>query len=152
MSLTALQASAYLHHLHFYTPAPERLSKWYAIAMNMEVESLSGDLWLTTGPSRLVLFSKGEAKKLSHAGFAVRDAESLQGLRERAEQRGLTPRSVETPLFQPGAFGVTDPDGNAIYFGLAPFFLGYFHRPHRFGNIVRSIVELTEFSTSLGQI
>jgi catechol 2,3-dioxygenase len=118
MSLTALQASTYLHHLHFGSPAPEQLSKWYATAMDMQVESLSGDLWLTTGPARLVLFSKGEAKKLSHAGFAVRDAESLQGLRERAEQRGLTPRSVETPLFQPGAFGVTDPDGNAIFFGL----------------------------------
>src|ERR1700678_4123622 len=118
MSLTTLQASAYLHHLHLCSPAPQQLAEWYSSAMDMKSESLPGDLWLTTGPSRQVLFSKGDAKKLGHAGFAVRDAESLQGLRERAEQMGLTPRSVETPLFQPGAFGVTDPDGNAIFFGL----------------------------------
>jgi len=119
MSLTALQASAYLHHLHFQSPQPERLAAWYSGVMDMKEEALSPELWLTSGPARQVLFSKGEAKKLSHAGFAVRDAESLEGLRERAERFGLTPQSVDTPLFQPHAFGVTDPDGNAIYFGLA---------------------------------
>jgi catechol 2,3-dioxygenase len=119
MSLSALQASAYLHHLHLCTPDPEQLADWYSTAMDMKSESLPGDLWLTTGPARQVLFSRGEAKKLGHAGFAVRDVEALQGLRERAEQLGISPRSIETPLFQRGAFGVTDPDGNAIYFGLA---------------------------------
>ena len=119
MSLTALQASTYLHHLHFQSPEPERLVTWYSGVMDMKAEVLSHDLWLTNGPARQVLFSKGEAKKLSHAGFAVRDAESLESLRERADEAGLTPQSVDTPLFQPNAFGVTDPDGNAIYFGLA---------------------------------
>ncbi len=119
MSLTALQASAYLHHLHLHSPEPERLAKWYSRAMDMQLDSVSGDLWLTTGPARQVLFSKGNAKTIGHAGFAVRDAESLQWLRERAEQMGISPRTIETPLFQPDAFGVTDPDGNAIFFGLA---------------------------------
>lgn len=119
MSLTALQASAYLHHIHFHSPDPERLAGWYGSAMNMQMESLPTDFWLTSGPARQVLFSKGEANKLVHAGFAVRDAESLQGLREHAEQMGISPRTVETPLFQPGAFAVTDPDGRAIFFGLA---------------------------------
>ena len=119
MSLTALQASAYLHHLHLCSPAPQQLAEWYSNAMDMKSESLPGDLWLTSGPARQVLFSRGDAKKLGHAGFAVRDAESLQGLREHAEKLGISPRSIETPLFRPGAFGVTDPDGNAIYFGLS---------------------------------
>ncbi len=119
MSLSALQVSAYLHHLHLHSPEPERLAEWYTRAMNMQVEAMQDDLWLASGPARQMLFSKGDAKKLGHAGFAVRDVESLQGLRERAEEMGLAPRSVETPLFQPGSFGVTDPDGNAIFFGLA---------------------------------
>lgn len=119
MSLTALQASAYLHHIHLNSPAPAQLAEWYGRAMNMQVEILHNGLWLASGPSRQVLFSKGDAKKLNHAGFAVRDSEALQGLRERAYATGLSPHSVETPLFQPGAFGVTDPDGNAIFFGLA---------------------------------
>jgi catechol 2,3-dioxygenase len=119
MPLTALQASAYLHHIHLHSPEPEALAKWYCAAMDMDAEVLPHEVWLTTGPARQVLFSRGDAKRLAHAGFAVRDAESLQGLREHADQMGLSPRSIETPLLQPGAFAVTDPDGNAIYFGLS---------------------------------
>jgi catechol 2,3-dioxygenase len=119
MSLTALQASAYLHHLHLLSPAPEPLAQWYGRAIDMEVTAIDDAHWLASGPARQVLFSTGPAKALAHAGFAVRDAESLQGLHERAEQMGLAPHTVTTPLLQPGAFGVTDPDGNAIYFGLS---------------------------------
>jgi catechol 2,3-dioxygenase len=119
MSLTALQASAYLHHIQLCSPAPEQLAEWYARAMDMKMETLSDDLWMTSGPARQVLFSRGDAKKLAHAGFAVRDAESLRGLRERAEAMGISPRTMDAALFQPGAFSVTDPDGNTIVFGLA---------------------------------
>ena len=119
MSLTALQASAYLHHLHFTTPQPERLATFYGEVMDMNVEVLAGGLWLATGPARRVLFSTGEANRLACAGFAVRDAEALTGLRELAEHMGLQPRTVASRLFQPEAFYVTDPDGNAVHFGLA---------------------------------
>ncbi len=122
MSLTALQASAYLHHLHFTSPQPERLATFYADAMNMNVELLAegvDDPRLVTGPGRRVLFSLGEAKGLAHAGFAVRDAEALTGLRERAEQMQMEPRTVASRLFQPNAFAVSDPDGNILHFGLA---------------------------------
>ena len=122
MSLTALQASAYLHHLHFTTPEPERLAAFYADAMDMNVEHLAGnpeDFRLVTGPGRRVLFSTGEAKKLACAGFAVRDAEALTGLRELAERMELQTSTVTDPLFQTGAFAVTDPDGNTLHFGLA---------------------------------
>ena len=56
MSLTALQSSAYLHHIHFHSPDPERLARWYGSTMNMQLESLPRGLWLTSGPSRQVLF------------------------------------------------------------------------------------------------
>jgi catechol 2,3-dioxygenase len=119
MALTALQASAYLHHLHFRTPDPNRLSEWYATVMNMDRKQLSADTWLTTGPARQVIFSPGAAKKLAHAGFAVRDACSLRGLRETAEAAGLSPIEVDVPLFRAGSFQVQDPDGNPIVFGLS---------------------------------
>ena len=119
MSLTALQASAYLHHLHLQSPDPAGLSEWYGKAMLMKVDALPGYGWLAVGPARQVIFSAGVAKKLAHAGFAVRDADSLAGLRARADEMNLSPQSVEVPLFQAGAFGVTDPDGNSIFFGLA---------------------------------
>jgi catechol-2,3-dioxygenase len=119
MSLTALQASAYLHHLHFTTPQPERLAAFYADVMDMNVELLAEDLRLATGPGRRVLLSTGEAKRLACAGFAVRDAEALTGLRELAVRMELQPRTVGSRLFETDAFAVTDPDGNILHFGLA---------------------------------
>jgi catechol 2,3-dioxygenase len=119
MSLTALQASAYLHHLHFYSPDPRRLAEFYASAMNMQIQPLDDGSLVASGPERRLLLSEGPAKKLAHAGFAVRDAEALAGLCQRAQEMGLSPRHVDALLFQKGAFSVTDPDGNAVYFGLA---------------------------------
>jgi catechol 2,3-dioxygenase len=119
MSLTALQASAYLCYLHFESPDPERLARWYGAVLNMTVSSPLEDLWLTTGPARQVLFSKGEAKKLAQAGFALRDAAAFSGFREHVEKTGIALNSVQTPLLQSGAFSVTDPDGNSIAFGLS---------------------------------
>lgn len=118
MSLSALQASAYLHHLHFGSGDPAKLAGFYARMMNM-VSQPTGDSFQVVGPARRLLFSPGEAKKLLHAGFAVRDEEGLAGLRARADEKGLTPRDFDTPFFKPGAFCVSDPDGNMIAFGLA---------------------------------
>ena len=135
MPLSAMQASAYLHHIHMNSPEPQQLAEWYGRAMDMQVDPAGDGMWLATGPARQVLFSAGEAKKLAQAGFGVRDAESLAGLRERAEEMGLATRPVETPLFQPGAFGVTDPDGNEIVFGLS------FPRPVTPGRRIRGPIQ-----------
>jgi catechol 2,3-dioxygenase-like lactoylglutathione lyase family enzyme len=119
MSLSALQASAYLHHLQLESPDPERLGSFYRDAMDMHLEQQPDGVWLTQGPGRQVLFSEGQAKKLACAAFAVRDAESLEGLRERAAEHGLAPTDAASALLRDGCFRVIDPDGNAILFGLA---------------------------------
>ncbi len=119
MSLTAVQASAYLHHLHFTSPEPERLASFYAEVMDMAVTIPAEGIWLATGPARHMLFSGGEARKLVAAGFAVRDPEALDGMRMRAAEMGLEPEDTTTLFFGPHAFQVHDPDGNAIVFGLA---------------------------------
>lgn len=117
--LSALQASAYLHHLHFESPDPKSLSHWYARIMDMDTVQIGEYSWLNRGPGRQVLFSRGDAKKLAHAGFAVRDPDGLNGLRKRAEQHGLNPADATTDLFSDNSFSVIDPDGNRIYFGLS---------------------------------
>lgn len=119
MPATALQASAYLHHLHFASPAPERLSAFYARVMGTSSEQQDGEVFLNRGKARRLIFSKGPAKKLVHAGFAVRDSEALAGLRSHAERSGLSPEPFGVSLFRPGAFSVVDPDKNVIAFGLA---------------------------------
>ena len=118
MELTALQASAYLHHVHLGSPAPQRLVQFYARAMDMEERPIEGG-YLACGPGRRLMVSEGPAKKLLHAGFAVRDAEALAGLRAHAEANGLSPQPFDGPLFKAGAFRVADPDGNVIAFGLS---------------------------------
>jgi catechol-2,3-dioxygenase len=119
MTISAIQASAYLHHLHLNSPDPEKLAAFYAKAMEMTVEGTADGAVIVRGPARRIAFSKGPAKKLVHAGFAVRDAEGLDGLRARAAEKGLASKDFATPFFKRGAFAVTDPDGNVVVFGLA---------------------------------
>jgi catechol 2,3-dioxygenase-like lactoylglutathione lyase family enzyme len=87
--------------------------------MNMKVDALREGHWLATGPARRISFSHGDSKKLGHAGFAVRDNDSLSGLRQRAAEMALSPKPVDDLLFHAGAFAVFDPDGNEIRFGLS---------------------------------
>ncbi len=116
---TALEASAYLHHLHLASPDPAALAAFYAGALDMSANEAPDDGWIARGPSRRLRFSKGPAKTLLSAGFAVRDEPALVGLKHHAERQGLATGVAGTPFFKPGAFTVTDPDGNRIAFGLA---------------------------------
>jgi catechol-2,3-dioxygenase len=118
MTLTALKAGAYLHHLHLSSPDPERLARFYADAMDMEVARHDGG-WLCRGPGRRLVVSAGEAKKLAHGAFACRDRDGFDEIRERARNEGLDPQPYSDSLFAQDAFAVRDPDGNAIVFGLA---------------------------------
>lgn len=118
MTVTAIQASAFTHHLHLASPDPERLAGYYARTMEMSAARQADGSWQVRGPGRRLQISKGEAGKLVHAGFGVRDADGLAGLKAFARGNGVTVTDFGTPLFQPGAFAVTDPDGNVIVFGL----------------------------------
>ncbi len=119
MSMTTLQASAYLHHLNLNSPDPERLARFYSDTMDMPDLGKMDGLWFAGASGRRVLFNEGAARTLAHAGFACRDNEGLAAIRERASGEGLDPQPFESSLFQPNAFSVQDPDGNEIVFGLA---------------------------------
>jgi len=49
MPVTAMQASAYLHHLHLRSPDPERLAMFYSNAMEMTSSAVGADSWLVRG-------------------------------------------------------------------------------------------------------
>lgn len=117
--MSAVEAGAYLHHLHLGSPSPRELAKFYRRAMFMTSQTESEQTQIVRGPGRRLLISQGQAGQLISAGFAVRDAKGLQGLRTRAEATALTPRDFPDVMFQPGSFSVSDPDGNIIVFGLA---------------------------------
>jgi catechol 2,3-dioxygenase len=102
MGLSALQAGAYLHHLHLHSPDAKRLASFYADSMDMRAEPCGPDSWRTIGPGRRLLVSRGPVRTLAHAGFAVRDGEGLDGLRARAAAHGLEPRLAPTAFFEEG--------------------------------------------------
>jgi catechol 2,3-dioxygenase len=116
MPTSALQAAAYLHHLQLLSPDPARLAAFYADALDMAV-ARHDEGWLCTGPRRRVLVAAGPARALGFAALACRDADGLAGLRARAEAAAVAIEPSPSPLLGQG-FGVRDPDGNLILFGL----------------------------------
>ena len=95
------------------------MARWYGTTMEMKAQALSssecGGQW--SRPE--ILFSAGEAKKLVHASFAVRDAESLDGLRARRPSKGLHLVLLMRRCFRRARLPWTIRT-NTIYFGLAP--------------------------------
>jgi len=119
MTLSAVQAGAYLHHLALESADPARLAKFYSSAMEMDLEQVSPEEWRCEGPGRRIVAVPGENKKLAYAGFACRDADGLAVLSSRAESEGVSIEASPSPYFEDGAFSVRDPDGNRLVFGVA---------------------------------
>ena len=119
MTHTAVSAGAYLHHVAFESSSPERLARFYADAMNMDLIAISEREWRCEGPRRRFVAIAGNDKKLAYAGLACRNAEGLALLRSRAEGQGIEVLESPSPYFEDGAFAVRDPDGRLVCFGLA---------------------------------
>ena len=117
MESTAVSAGAYIHHIKLLSPEPERLARFYADAMDMDLERSDGE-WLCTGPKRRLLIGEGPVKTLGYGALGCRSDDALQRLRERAEAEGLKIEGSTSPLFKSGAFGMRDPDNNLILFGM----------------------------------
>lgn len=115
---TALCAGAYLHHMQIHSGDPAALARFYADAMDMSARRLDSGDWLLEGPQRRVLFAEGADKALGFAAFACRDSQGLAAIRARVIAEAAEVVPSPSPLFGADAFGVRDPDGNIIVFGL----------------------------------
>jgi catechol 2,3-dioxygenase-like lactoylglutathione lyase family enzyme len=104
--------------LQFESADPDRLSRFYADAMNMRRE-IAGNGFLCSGPGRKLLVVPGARQKLGYAGFACREPEGVADIRDKAAKSGISILPSPSPLFEDGALAVRDPDGNQIVFGMA---------------------------------
>ena len=118
MSLTAVQADIFLHHLEIQSSNPERLSNFYSNIMDMKVDKLSSDKFLCDGPSRKIIITLGKDKTLSHAGMVCRNENNLNGFKDFLNQKELKLKDFNSELYKPGSFSVEDPDKNVICFGV----------------------------------
>lgn len=119
MTLTAVHAGAYLHHLAFESAKPKELAEFYSGTMEMALHQVSDDEWRCEGPRRRMIVKRGTDNKLAFAGFGCRDADAVEDLRRRVEAEGVPLLASPSPYLTEGAFAVQDPDGNTICFGFA---------------------------------
>ena len=118
MSLTAVQADIFLHHLEIQSSNPERLSNFYSNIMDMKIDKLSSDKFLCDGPSRKIIITLGKDKTLSHAGMVCRNEDNLNGFKDFLNQKELKLKDYNSELYKPGSFSVEDPDKNVLCFGV----------------------------------
>lgn len=119
MTLTAVQAGIYLHHLAFESSEPERLAKFYADVMDMDLSQPAAGEWRCEGPKRRMVVVPGTDKQMAYAGLGCRTAENLALFRERVVTQGIEILESPSPYFEEGAFAVNDPNGQLICFGVA---------------------------------
>ena len=119
MKQTALLAGAYLHHLCFESPNPEKLSDFYGKIMQMKPQSIGDNAWLCSGKNRQILIKEGMKNRLEFAAFSCRDEEGLNLLKERVKEEGIEVINLQPDLFQNDAISIVDQDGHNISFGLS---------------------------------
>ena len=119
MKQTALLAGAYLHHLCFESPNPEKLSDFYGKIMQMKPQSIGANAWLCSGKNRQILIKEGMKNRLEFAAFSCRDEGGLDLLKERVKEEEIEVISLQPDLFQNDAISIVDQDGHNISFGLS---------------------------------
>ena len=119
MKQTALLAGAYLHHICFESPNPEKLSDFYGTIMQMKPQSIGANAWLCSGKNRQILIKEGMKNRLEFAAFSCRDEDGLNLLKERVKEEGIEVINLQPDLFQNDAISIVDQDGHNISFGLS---------------------------------
>lgn len=109
---------ARLHHLRRDSTDPERLARWYGALLDDEVQPLGDDQWLVRGHARHLVVGRGAPAAVPWFALAVQSAEHLGRFAAALDALGVRREPSPTPLLQPGAFAVTDPDGRQVAFGL----------------------------------
>jgi catechol 2,3-dioxygenase-like lactoylglutathione lyase family enzyme len=109
---------ARLHHLRRDTPDPERLARWYGELLDDAVEPLGQDQWLVQGHARHLVVGRGAPAAVPWFALAVQNAGQLARFGAALDALGVAREASPSPLFQDGAFAVTDPDGRRALFGL----------------------------------
>jgi len=112
-----LEAS--LHHIALGSPDPAGLADFHRRVMGLALRDTPTGL-LGEAADRRIFFVPGAAKTLAFAGFALRDQAGLDALAERLRSAGhaFDVQADGTDLFEAGALGLADPDGNRLLFGL----------------------------------
>ena len=118
MTLSAVQADFFLHHLEIQSHNPEKLAQFYSRVMDMKILRVSGEKLICEGPNRIIIITSGDDKNLSYAGMACRNELNLSRFRDFVMEKELILLDFDSNYYKPGSFSVKDPDDNVICFGV----------------------------------
>ena len=110
--------STVLDHICIQTSATNAMRDFYRDALGMQEVGLNKTSWFLEGADRRLILSEGISKTIDYSGFRVLNDNQLICLRRYIEAKSGGIIENPSPLFQQGAFGVVDPDGNKISFGV----------------------------------
>ena len=109
---------ARLHHLRRDSPEPERLARFYGELLGDSVEPLAAGEWLVQGHGRRMVVGRGAPGSVPWFALAMQSAVHLARYAAALEALGVAREASPSPLFEEGAFAVSDPDGRRQVFGL----------------------------------
>jgi catechol-2,3-dioxygenase len=118
MTLSAVQADIFLHHLEIQSKNPDKLAEFYTNIMNMKTNRMSAQKFICDGPDRKIIITSGINKTLSYAGMVCRSECNLNRFKEFLIQNKLKLLEFKSDFYKSGSFSVEDPDCNLICFGV----------------------------------
>ncbi len=112
-----MEIGARLHHVQLLSADPDKCAEFYGRVYGMHVRA-QGSGRICIGPERRLILAAGPANHLGFAAYAFPGQQALDDYRRRIEAQ-VRLEAARSPLFSTGGFGVADPDGNKIVFGVA---------------------------------
>lgn len=119
--MQTLQTStpARLCYLHLASKDAQRQIDFYRRMLDMDGQAQADGSWMLSGPQRAMLVSPADHSGLLAAAFDLGSQPRLQALRVRLLGHGCVVEELDSPLLEPGAFLIRDPQGRQTIFGVA---------------------------------
>ncbi|WP_407316431.1 VOC family protein [Pseudomonas sp. nanlin1] len=119
--MQTLQTStpARLCYLHLASKAAQAQVDFYRRLLDMDCQPQADGSWVLSGPQRTMLVSPADHSGLLAFAYDLGDPARLQTLRRQLSERGCSPEDIDSPLLEPGAYAIRDPQGRQTLFGLA---------------------------------
>ncbi len=119
--MTTLQTStpAQLCYLHLASKEPQRQVDFYTRMMDMTASSQADGSHVMRGPKRAAIISPADHSGLLAAAYNLHSIDKMEALRHTLNERGCKTDVLESPLLEPGAFSIRDPQGRQTIFGVA---------------------------------
>jgi catechol 2,3-dioxygenase-like lactoylglutathione lyase family enzyme len=113
------EPGATLSHLSIQSPDPARLARFFDEVYGMPSHPIDAG-WRCDAPGRVFLITAGKANRVDFVAYAFANPATLSAYRSRLTAVCGTVGGNPSPIFGDSAFSVTDPDGNAVAFGVLP--------------------------------